>query len=242
MSSPGATRLRIPVTPPQSVTEVSAVAWEPEVDRGGPVVVLGHGAGTDLTNGLLRALSRGLASRGHPTVAFNFAFAEAGRKRPDPQPRLVACFRDVVTALAERYGGERALVLGGRSMGGRIASHLVAERPESLRCAGLVFLGYPLHPAGRPERLRTEHWPDLQVPILFLAGDRDRLCDLALLDQERSARLAHVSDRLHVVAGADHGFAIRKRDGRSLAEVYRELVDVTDEWLTALPAIAPTSS
>jgi predicted alpha/beta-hydrolase family hydrolase len=221
----------VPLSSLQAVSHTSAVLWQPEEDRRGLVFVLGHGAGTDFTNPLLRGVARGLAERGFPVVVFNFPYAEAGRKRPDPANRLEAAYRDAIAETVEVLGADRPLVLGGRSMGGRIASHLAAD---GQRCAGLAFLGYPLHPAGRPEKLRTGHWPRLGVPMLFLSGDRDRLCDLELLDRERTAHLRGVAHRVHVVAGADHGFAVRKSDGRADGEVLGELVRVMGEWAEGL--------
>jgi predicted alpha/beta-hydrolase family hydrolase len=227
VSSASALRLRVPLTAPQAVTHTSAMLWEPEHDRGGLVFVLGHGAGTDFTNPVLRAVGRGLADRGFPVGLFNFGYTEAGRKRPDPAPRLESAFRDVISGIAQHVGVDRPLILGGRSMGGRMASHLAAD---GVRCAGLVFLGYPLHPAGRPEKLRTAHWRDLTAPMLFVSGDRDRLCELELLAQQRRAHLTSVAHRLHVLDGADHGFAVRKSDGRSDVEILAEIIDVVGEW------------
>ncbi|HVL97774.1 MAG TPA: alpha/beta fold hydrolase [Egibacteraceae bacterium] len=225
-------RLRVPLRPPQAVPHSSAVLWAPPDDGGGAGLVLGHGAGTDLSNPLLLAVGRGLADRGHPVLAFNFAYAEAGRKRPDPAARLESAFRDAI-AVAREAMGARALVLGGRSMGGRIASRLAAQGEP---CAGLVLLGYPLHPAGQPERLRTDHWPALSVPVLFVQGDRDRLCELTLLDRERRAHLSGIDARVHVVVGADHGFAVRKADGRAPGAVLSEIVTVVADWLEQVPA------
>lgn len=219
------------MTSPQAVTHTSAVLWQPEEDRGGLAFVLAHGAGTDLTNPLLRGMARGLAERGFPVVVFNFPYAEAGRKRPDPAPRLEAAYRDAVAETHRSLGADRPVILGGRSMGGRIASRLAAAGE---RCAGLVFLAYPLHPAGRPEQLRTAHWVRLGVPLLFVSGDRDRLCDLGLLDRERVAHLRGVAHRLHVLTGADHAFAVRKSDGRSDGDVLTETIEVLSEWAQAL--------
>lgn len=226
-----ASRLRVPLTSVQAVTATSAVLWEPVEDRGGLAFLLAHGAGTDFTNPLLRAVGRGLAEHGFPVMTFNFAYAEAGRKRPDPAARLEAAYRDAVAAARGAFGEDRPLVLGGRSMGGRMASHLAAA---GVRCAGLAFLGYPLHPAGRPEQLRTAHWAALQVPLLFVSGDRDKLCDLDLLDRERRAHLRDVAHRLHVVVGGDHSFKVRKVDGRTEAVVLDEVVGVIAGWAAAL--------
>jgi uncharacterized protein len=223
------TRLRVPLTSPQAVTHTSAVVWEPDPRprRKRVGVVLAHGAGTDMTSTVLCGLARGLAQRGHPVVTFNFAYTEANRRRPDPGPRLEGTFRDVLTAVRGRLG-DGPPVLGGRSMGGRIGSQLVAQGEA---CAGLALLGYPLHPAGKPDRLRTAHWPALRGPILFVQGDRDRLCDLALLERERRDKLVAADTRLHVVAGADHGFGVRKADGRAALDVLAEVVEVTAAWI-----------
>jgi uncharacterized protein len=231
VSTVSAVRLRVPLTSPQAVTHTSAVLWQPDDDRGGLAFVLAHGAGTDFTNPLLRGVGRGLAERGFPAMAFNFAYAEAGRKRPDPAARLEAAYADAIAEAHRTLGDARPLVLGGRSMGGRMASHLAAA---GTRCAGLVFLGYPLHPAGRPETLRTGHWARLSTPLLFVSGDRDRLCDLALLDRERAAHLRGVAHRLHVVEGGDHGFAVRKSDGRADADVVAEVIGVVADWAEGL--------
>lgn len=225
-------RLRVPLRPPQAVAHTSAVLWTPQTDRGRLGVVLGHGAGTDLTNPVLLAVGRGLAYHGHPVMTFNFAYAEAHRKPPDRPARLEAAFLDAI-GVAEQEMGGRPTVLGGRSMGGRIASQLVAQGQP---CAGLVLLGYPLHAARRPERLRTAHWDGLTVPILFVQGDRDPLCDLDLLERERRRHLSHADVTVHVVAGADHSFAVRKSDGRGASAVLDEIVTVVAGWLDAVPA------
>lgn len=237
MSGVTTERARVRLASPQAVGSTSVVLWHPSVDAGGPAFVLGHGAGTDMTHPTLRAVSRGLAARGHPVAVFNFGYAEAGGKRPDPMPRLESAYRDVVAELRSRLG-ERQVVLGGRSMGGRVASHLAAQ---GVPCAGLCLLGYPLHPAGRPERLRTDHWPDLRVPVLFVTGDRDQLCDLALFERERAARLTGADSTLHVVPGADHAFTVRVRDDRTQAQVVAEIVDVTATWAAGLTEARKTA-
>lgn len=230
-------RLRLELTPPQVVARTSAVWWSPEVDAGRPGVVLGHSAGTNVTDGLLLAVGRGLAERGYPVLTFNFPYAEAGRKPPDRPARLESAFRDA-TAMAGHLMGGRPLVLGGRSMGGRIASRLAAR---GLACAGLVLLAYPLHPAksrsagSDSSRLRTDHWPDLSVPTLFVQGDRDPLCDLDVLARERRARLRDADSVLHVVEGGDHAFGLRKADGRAPGAVLEEIVATVGDWLDALP-------
>jgi predicted alpha/beta-hydrolase family hydrolase len=192
---------------------------------GGAGLVLGHSAGARVTDPPLGHVAAGLAARGHPVLGFNFAYSEAGRRLPDPAARLESAFRDAVALARPLLGGP--LVLGGRSMGGRIASHLAAQGEP---CAGLVLLCYPLHPAGRPERLRTAHWPALRVPLLFVQGDADDLCDLDLLERERRLHLGGADSRVHVLAGADHDLRV---PGRPHAQVLDEVVAVVAEWLRA---------
>lgn len=245
-------RLRVALEPPQAVEATSAALWLPSTGAAAAAgadgealaaLVLAHGAGTDMTNPLLCAVAQGLAEHGHPVLLFNFGYTEAGRKAPDRMPRLEACYRAVAAVARERFAG-RPLVLGGRSMGGRVASHLAAQGDP---CDGLVFLGYPLHPPRRAgvavadDRLRTAHWQDLRTPALFVQGDRDALADLALLERERAARLTGAPSSVHVVAGGDHGFAVRKKDGRTGEQVLAEIVGVVAAWLreTTGPARVP---
>lgn len=202
---------------------VSAELHEPE-GAGGAAVALAPGAGTAMDNPLLVAVAEGLAARGHVVMRFNFPYREKGSRRPDPTKTLVATWRAAADALRAR--GDRRLVIGGRSMGGRMASMLAAE---GYACDGLVFLGYPLHPAGKPGQLRDAHLPDVRAPMLFVQGTRDALCDLALL-QPVLARLGGRA-RLHEVAGADHGFEVRKSDGRAPEGVLAEVIDAAADWI-----------
>lgn len=222
--------LRIPLSPPQAVSETDATLWPPGVPDGRAAVVLAHGAGTDQTWPVLRAIAAGVAAAGHPVLTFNFAYAQAGRRRPDPAPRLLAAWQDVIAGARDLVGAERPLVIGGRSMGGRIASLLAAD--HTAPCAGLLLLGYPLHPAGRPEQLRTAHWPELRMPILFVQGDRDALCRPDLLARERATHLGHTCSDLHVLKGGDHSFRVR---GRPQDAVASEIVSAATAWLAALP-------
>lgn len=228
--------VRIPLRPDAGDGNVGALLWRPDSDAGRAAFVLAPGAGSDCGHPLLRAVGAGLAGRGWPVLSFNFAYTEAGRRRPDPMARLEAAYRDAVSEAARRLGADRPLVLGGRSLGGRVASHLAASGE---RCAGLAFLAYPLHPAGRPDRLRTAHWGRLTLPILFVCGDRDRLCDLSLLERERRTRLPGAAAEVHLVRGADHGFAVCASDPRNAAQVHAEVVDALATWadrLQRLPA------
>lgn len=194
----------------------------------GTAVILGHGAGGNMNDALLSAVHLGLASRGIVAVKFNFTYTERRRKIPDRMPELEACFRRVVESVeADDDLRPQRLFLGGKSMGGRVASHLAAQ---GVPCAGLVFLGYPLHPAGKPAQLRTAHLPSITVPMLFLTGTRDKLCELDLLRPILDGLKVPV--RLHVIEGADHSFKVPRSVGRT-TDVVDEIVDVSSRWIDA---------
>jgi predicted alpha/beta-hydrolase family hydrolase len=190
-------------------------------------LLLAHGAGIDMHNPFLSFVHARVSQRGLLTVKFNFPYKELGRKAPDPMPRLEATWRVVVDAL--RQDPELApnrLFLGGKSMGGRVASHLAAQ---GLACDGLVFLGYPLHPAGKPERLRAEHLARVACPMLFVQGTRDPLCDLSLLESVLSSLGGRAT--LRRIEGGDHSFKVLKRQGRAEQAVWAEVVEVVAAWL-----------
>ncbi len=222
------------LSPPQAVDAVRVACTIPRSDRGEVILVLAHGAGSDLGHPVLEAVSAAVAEAGHPVWRFNFAYAEAGRRRPDPPARLAAVWREVAAAAREAHPGRR-LLLGGRSMGGRVASLLAAEGEP---CDGLVLLGYPLHRRrarrhGPPpaEELRTGHWDVLAAPCLFVQGDRDALCDLAALEAAQRAHLSPGRVTTRVVAGADHAFEVGKRDPRSAEAVRAEVARAVVAWL-----------
>jgi uncharacterized protein len=225
------TPLRLALTPPQAVAEIDATLWPGDGDESRAAVILAHGAGSDQRGTVLRTIAEGIAKAGHPVVTFNFAYAQAGRRHPDPADRLIAAWKDVIAGARERLGPARPLVIGGRSMGGRMASMLAASPGTGDVGHGLLLLGYPLHPTGQPERLRTAHWPQLRVPVLFVQGDRDALCPLDVLEQQRAAHLDHVPTQVHVLEKANHGFGVRKRDGRAPGEVLDEAIRASTDWL-----------
>jgi len=197
-----------------------------------PVVILAPGAGTDRRHASLAGIQDGLADSGWPTVTFNFPYREAGRRTPDPRPVLEGCWRAVLEAVRkEPRLAPPWLVIGGRSMGGRIASHVVAEGAEVADVRGLLFLAFPLHPAGRPGTERAAHLTRIAVPMLFVQGSRDTLADPALL-----ATVLHDLPlaTLHEIPGADHGFQVPLRSGRDEASVRAEVVDVATAWLDNL--------
>lgn len=220
---------QVKLTQPQAVDSTSVLLWTPSSDGARDcALVLGHGAGSGLDEPTLVAVAGGLADRGVVTATFNFGYRAAARRPPDRMDRLQRAFLDVVDAVTAPSGAGR-VVLGGRSMGGRVASLLAADDHGD----GVVALGYPLCPGGRPppDPRRTAHWPRIMVPVLFVHGDRDRLCPVDDLDAARHEHLRGTAHHAHVVEGADHGFATRRRDGRTVAEVGTELVDAIDGWL-----------
>ena len=192
-------------------------AWH-HPPHGTTYLVLGHGAGGNMHTPSLVQICDALAARGMGTVRFNFPYSEAGRKVPDKQPVLERCYRAIADQIAGRAG---RLYLGGRSMGGRIASHLVAD---GLPAAGLVFLSYPLHPPGRPERLRDAHLYGIAVPMLFIQGTKDSFAEPELLARTLD-RLSTAT--LHPIEGGDHGLKVR---GRSADAVTTEIVEAVVQW------------
>jgi uncharacterized protein len=192
-----------------------------------PGVILAHGAGSDMTNPLLVAVHEGLARQGYLSVTFNFPYTEQGRRAPDPAPVLEACYRSVMAAVRTDTALRLPhLVIGGKSLGGRIASQLAAQGEAS---DGVLLLGYPLHPPGKPEKLRVEHLTRITVPMLFFAGTRDPLCTLALLRQTLKKLVVPVT--VHVIAEGDHSFGVPKRTGRTQEDVYEEIITASSTWI-----------
>lgn len=166
-----------------------------------------------------------LGARGVRVTRFNFAYAEAGKKTPDRQPVLEDTYRAVVEHVRRKEVPER-LFLGGKSLGGRIASHVVAGGIEA---DGLVFLGYPLHPPGRPDRLRNAHLKEISVPMLFVEGTRDPFCPLDTLEKVRADLIAPVE--IAVIDNGDHSLRVRKSSGRSTEDAWAEVVGEVAAWV-----------
>lgn len=194
---------------------------------GETVVVLGHGAGGNRRNAMLVALAGAVAASGRAALLYNFPYSEAGSRRPDPPAVLEATTR-AAAALALEASGARRVVHGGRSMGGRIASQVVAAGE---RADGLVFLGYPLHPPGQFAKRREAHLPKVEAPMLFVQGTRDAFAREDLLH----ALMLRLGSRaeLHRVQHADHSFGVLKRSGRTATEVLAEIEAVLCRWLLA---------
>jgi uncharacterized protein len=183
------------------------------------LLALAHGAGAGMRHAFLEAVATALALRRVGTLRYEFPSAAAGSRRPDPRPVLVETV-SAAAAEARRLAGGLALLAGGKSMGGRMTSHAAAAgRLQGVR--GIVFLGFPLHPAGRPGTERADHLAGVAAPMLFLQGTRDALADLALLRPicEKLGPRA----QLQVIEGADHGFRVPKRSGLRPADVIDEL-------------------
>ena len=212
------------VTETHIVTPAGAVSASLH-GSGERVVALGHGAGSTRTYPALVALAERVAASGRLCVLHNIPYTDRGGRRPDPPEVLEATTRAVADHARQTLGA-RTLVLGGRSMGGRIASQAVAK---GVIAEGLVFLAYPLHPPGRPEQLRDKHLPAITTPMLFVQGTRDDFARADLLD----AVLARLGDRatFHSVEGGDHSFVVLKRSGRTPAEVREEVHRAVLAWL-----------
>jgi uncharacterized protein len=193
--------------------------WLP--DAASSLLVLAHGAGAGMRHAFLEALAAALARQRVATLRFAFPYAASGGRRPDPRPVLI---ETVCAAAVEarRLAGGLPLFAGGKSMGGRMTS-LAAAEGRLAEVRGLVFVGFPLHAAGKPGTARADHLGEVAVPMLFLQGTRDALADLALLTPILERLGARAT--LRRIEGADHGFHVLKRSGRSDAEVIEELAE-----------------
>lgn len=194
---------------------------------GKTALVLGHGAGGDRRAAFLVRLAETWAAGGRCVVLYNFAYSEQGRKVPDPPARLEA----TVAAVADHVRTEldpARVVLGGKSMGGRIASQVVAK---GARADGLVFLGYPLHAPGRFDQLRDRHLTAVAPPMLFVQGTRDAFAREDLLEPV----IARLGGRAtwHRIEGGDHSFKVPKSRRRPAADIEKEITDVVETWLAA---------
>ena len=192
------------------------------------VFVCAHGAGGNMADKSMIAVTRALAARGLSTVRFNFLYKEKRSSRPDPMPKL----KDTTTAVVERARAElepRMLIIGGRSMGGRAASMLAAD---GFDCSGLLLLAYPLHPPGKPDQLRDAHLPSIRVPVLCVNGTRDPFCTPELMKRV----LARVTAPWEMVwlDGADHSFHVLKSSGKTDAQIMTEVADAAETWVATV--------
>ncbi|MGH9037952.1 MAG: alpha/beta hydrolase family protein [Acidimicrobiia bacterium] len=198
-------------------------------------VLLAHGAGSDRNSPALVAVTERLDAAGIASLRFDYPYRQASRKAPDRPPVLEAATREAVAQLAKDAGlPPERLVLGGRSMGGRYCSMVAGQDTDPVPVLGLVLLGYPLHPAGKPEQLRTAHFPRLTMPVLFVSGDRDALAPRPALEEAVKAIPGPVT--FHWLAGADHGYRVPKSSGRVPADILDEVAEVSAAWVARLPA------
>src|SRR6266571_8999152 len=223
-----ASKLTVAVNDSESVTALLYSAAKK--DRAGVTIILGHGAGADQMSGFMRMVASGFAARGLDAMTFNFLYKEKRKSVPDPKAKLEDCYSAVIdAAIANKKLKGNKLVIGGKSMGGRIASQVAATNPDGID--GLVFLGYPLHPPGRPDKMRDEHLPMIKAPMLFVQGSRDAF---GTEDEIRTIIKKHrLRAELYVVESGDHSFKVPK----SIApqqKVYEDVMDEVARWCRAL--------
>jgi uncharacterized protein len=207
---------------------VSALLMRPAEARG--LLVFGHGAGAGMRHSFMEGMSARLATAAIATLRYQFPYMEAGSRRPDASATLLATVRAAVDC-AREAAPDLPLLAGGKSMGGRMTSLAAAE--EALPgVRGLVFFGFPLHPAGRPSTERAEHLERVDLPLLFLQRERDQLAALDLLRPLCAGLGARAT--LHVIPTADHGMHVLKSSGRTDADVLEDLARIVAAWAARL--------
>ena len=220
-----AEEFRVEINEFQSVTAVLYPASAR--DRAGITLILGHGAGAGQSSPFMVTFATELALRGIDAVTFNFFYMEHRRGGPDKNDKLEACWRAVIeTVRTHKKLKRNKLAIGGKSMGGRIASQVAAAGVGDL--AGLVFLGYPLHPPGNPEKLRSKHLPLIKSPMLFIQGSRDTF---GTEDEMRPIVKKLPRATLHIIAGGDHSLKVPKSAGVTQPELYAAVQDEIVRWL-----------
>jgi predicted alpha/beta-hydrolase family hydrolase len=216
-------RLRIDI---DVASSVSALLCDPADASAG--FVFAHGAGAGMSHEFMTRFANGLAERGIATLRYQFSFMEQGSKRPDVPKVAHAAVRAAIAEAARRWP-RRPLFAGGKSFGGRMTSQAHALSPlPGVR--GLVFVGFPLHHAGKPADERAKHLSEITSPMLFLQGTRDELASLDLM-QRLVERLGNDRATLAVVEDADHAFHVRARSGRSDAQALAGMLDVMTAWV-----------
>jgi predicted alpha/beta-hydrolase family hydrolase len=220
--------METPLKIPLSEEVVSALLIRPPDAKA--LYIFAHGAGAGMTHKSMASNAEGLAERGIATLRYQFPYMEKGSKRPDP-PQIAHAAVRAAAAEAARVAPDLPLFAGGRSFGGRMTSQ--AQALEQLPgVLGLAFIGFPLHPAGKPGIERAEHLSGVAVPMLFVSGSRDALAEMDLLKPVVSG----LGDRasLHVVADADHSLHVPAKSGRISAEAEAEALDAIADWMKAL--------
>lgn len=206
-------------------------------NRAGTTLILGHGAGANQLSGFMRLFAGGLAARGCDVVTFNFVYMEQGRHIPDKNDKLEHCYLTIIESVSKhkKLKGNR-VAIGGKSMGGRIASQVAARTNDSTATddratpiAALVLLGYPLHPPGRPDKLRDAHLKHIRAPMLFIQGSRDAF---GTADELRAIIKQHkLPATLHVIESGDHSFKVPKSAGVPQPQVYESVMGEIVRWL-----------
>ena len=194
------------------------------------LLILAHGAGAGMRHANMESLAQALAERGVASFRFQFPYMERGQRMPDRQPVLLATVRAAVEAGAA-CAPALPLVAGGRSMGGRMFSLAQAQEPLT-GITGLVFFGFPLHPAGKPDTVRATHLSKIQVPLLFLQGTRDRLADLEFI--QPICKALGTGTQLTLFDGADHSFHVLKKSGVTDTQVLAAVATQVDQWTQTL--------
>jgi predicted alpha/beta-hydrolase family hydrolase len=214
---------------------VSALLIHPPRARG--CFVFAHGAGAGMTHSFMDSFAVGLCERGVATLRYQFPYMEKGSRRPD-SPAIAQEVVRAAVAEAGRHCGRLRLIAGGKSFGGRMTSQAQAIAPLA-GVDGLAFLGFPLHPAGKPSSDRARHLSNVHVPMLFMQGTRDNLAELRLLEPVVKGLGPLAS--LHLVEGADHSFHVPARSGRNDGDVMREILDTFAGWIGATEAKSAAS-
>jgi uncharacterized protein len=216
------------IVPLEGGGETSALRYAAEDPRA-PVLVLAHGAGAGQRSPFMTAFSSAMQTRGITAVTFDFPYMRHHRRAPDRTPVLEATWRAVLQHITAGGAGPARVVIGGKSMGGRIASHVLSDPARPLPyVVGLVLLGYPLHPPGQPDRLRTAHLPLLGTPTLVVQGSHDAFG----AEQEVREAFAAVPASVDwlIVPGGDHSFKVR-RAGRTQAEIFEDVYATVARWV-----------
>ena len=205
--------------------QVSGLLLRPPTAKA--LYLFAHGAGAGMTHRTMESNAQGLADRGIATLRYQFLYMEKGSKRPDA-PKLAHAVVRAAAAEAVRLVPDLPLFAGGRSFGGRMTSQAQADAPLP-GVEGLAFLGFPLHPAGRPGIERAGHLARMEVPMLFVSGDRDALAELDLLRPVVAGLGGRAT--LHLVSHADHSFRVAAKSGRTAADAEREALDAVANWI-----------
>lgn len=206
-----------------SLADLGAIGYQAD-GQAKAVLVLAHGAGAGQRHPFMVATAKGLAARHISVVTFDFPYMRERRHVPDKAPVLEAAFREAIDATRE-WSGATQVFIGGKSMGGRMATHLGAQGLDDL--LGIVALGYPLHPPGRPDKPRTEHLPSIRVPLLIVQGERDTF---GTPDELKPviATMKTTKVTMHAVTGGDHSLTVR---GKKKDEAFAEVLDVVARWM-----------